>query len=346
MNKLFYRLYNNDIYNLNDDELEIHFENFGKNENRVHDARTFSIRYFNNDIDYNDENMEKVFTSPIIANLVKTKNHRDKLEILIFSNCQGHKISHLLKLNIFNKYFNYMLLANYIELTDENKCNLKVLLSKLDILIYQPIRESGIGIHLKYILDNINISRVKTVSLTYLYCNWYWLFDPKSLDILNKYKNLDIKREDIHNILTNFNGEILINRMEESFKIFEEKEKNVDIKILNYIKQNYKKQRLFFNKNHVTKNVIIYILNELLKILKIDIKLPNTYDLGVYYSYTFQPISSYVKNILELEFDEDTIGDEFYINYFYDYITNKDLNYLINKYDLNTNPDIFIKDRL
>ena len=46
MNNKFYRLYNDDICHLNDVELENHFENYGKNENRVYDARTFSIKYF------------------------------------------------------------------------------------------------------------------------------------------------------------------------------------------------------------------------------------------------------------------------------------------------------------
>lgn len=346
MNKNFYRLYNDDISHLNDHEIEMHFENYGKNEDRVYDARTFSIKYFNNDIDYIDENMLKVFTSPIIVNLVKTKNSTEKLEILIFSNCQGHHISFINKLNIFKKYFNITLIANYIELNDEIKNNLNIILHKLDILIYQPIRESGIGLQLKYILDNINLSRVKTITLTYLYCNWYWLFDVKSLYILNEYKNLDIKKEDVNYILSNINGEILKNRMIESFKIFEEKEKTVDIRVLDFIKQNYKKQRLFFNKNHITKPLIIYIINEFFKILKIDIELTNDFYLGIYNSNVFQPISSYIKKKLELEFDEDTIGDEFYINYFYDYINNKDLDYLINTYELNENKDIYIKDRL
>lgn len=346
MNKQFYRLYNDDVFCLNDVELESHFENYGKNQNRVYDARTFSIKYFNNDTDFNDENMEKVFLSPIIVDLVKTKKNTDKLQILIFSNCQGHHFSLISKLNIFNKYFNFTLIANYIELTDETRNKLEIIFNNLDILIYQPIRESGIGIHLKYVLDNINISRVKTITLTYLYCNWYWLFEPKSFDILNKYKNLDIKKKDIHNILCNFDGQIIKNRMEESFKIFEEKEKDVDIKILSYIKQNYKKQRLFFNKNHVTKHIIIYMLNEFFKILKIDIELKNTFDLGIYNSCVFLPISSYIKKILELEFQEDSMGDEFYINYFNDFINNKDLNHLLNTYELNVNSEIYIKDRL
>ena len=269
MNKNFYRLYNDDLSNLNDDELESHFEKYGKNENRVYDARSFSIKYFNNDIDYNDENMENVFlSSQVIVDLVKTKKTTDKIEVLIYSNCQGSVFLHINKLNIFNKYFNFLKIENYIELTDEIKNNLNTIFPKLDILIYQPIRESGIGIQLKYILENINLSRVKTITLTYLYCNWYWLFDTKSLDILDSYKNLDIKREDIHNILCNFNGEILKKRMEESFNIFEEKEKNVDIKVLNFIKQNYKKERLFFNKNHITKNVIIYMINEFFNFYK------------------------------------------------------------------------------
>lgn len=344
MDLLFYRNYNDDISDLNDIELTNHYNTYGINENRVYDAMSCSIKYFNNSIDYNDSNFKNIFcNSPIITRLVKTKCHSDKINILIYSNCQGNHISLLNKLNIFSKYFKFTYIANYVPFTNDIIEELNSLIPKLDILIYQPIRYSGIGSQQKYILNKINKTHVMTITLTYLYCDWYWIFGTSwkhTISFMDSYKNKTILKEEIGNIIHDIDFK-LEERMEKSFEIFKEKEQHLDIKLLDFIKKNYKYKRLFFTKNHVTKPVIIFILNEFLKLTNINIQISDDFDIGVYNSYIFQPISKYVKEILNLEFQEDPEGDQFYIDFFYDVINDKDNEYLNKKYECNENKNIY-----
>jgi len=342
-----YKIYNDDLKHLNDTELKEHFENVGKNEKRIYNLKSLSEIAFDNYEDYNLNYFESIFRSTIISDLIKSKNNKNKLKVFIFSNCQGNHISLLNKIEVFNNYFEFVYLQNYINIDDYDY--LQKIINTVDIFIYQTIRQSGIGSQLNYILNNID-NRVFKISLSYFYCNWYWLFGTSiidSLSSLDQYKNKNIiNRDDIYNILKHHDFN-LKDRMELSFKIFEEKEYNVDIKILPFIRENYKKFRLFFNKNHITKPVIIYFINEVLKKLKINILIDNTIDIGVYNNNYFQPISSLVKQSLNLEFEEDSIGDDFYIDFFNDYVNNNaSTDFLIEKYENNENPNIYIMNKL
>ena len=51
-------------------------------------------------------------------------------------------------------------------------------------------------------------------------------------------------------------------------------------------------------------------------ITKINIQINQDFYLGIYNSSVFNPITSYVKNILGLEFSEHYYGDKFYIGFF------------------------------
>ena len=350
-----YRLYNDDLNHLNNDELLRQFEETGKNENRIHNAKSLSEIIFQNLENYNDEYFENVFKSEIIVKIIKqNKKIKNKLIVFIFSNCQGHMINLLTKLPIFSHYFEFIVLPNYVEM-DPNYLNnnIKELIDKTDIFIYQTIRQSGIGSQLNFILDNMK-PEVFKISMYYIHCNWYWLFGiciKEPLESLDIYKDKNItERNDIFNILNEHNFK-LNERMEESFRIAQEKESQTDIKINQFIQDNYKKKRLFFMRNHMSKPCIIHLCNEVLRLLKIDISLNENIDLGRYNTDIFQPISSIIKKKLELEFEEDSMGDDFFIDFFNDYV-NKYLHNkltwieLAEKYDLYQNSDIYVYDRL
>ena len=107
--------------------------------------------------------------------------------------------------------------------------------------------------------------------------------------------------------------------MERSLNILQEKELNTDIKVADFIINNYKQKRLFHNCNHITKPMIINIVNQVLNILCININENIDIEIGIYNQTILHPISKTIQNILGLEyFDEE--GDQFYIDYIYDYI--------------------------
>lgn len=342
----FCREYNDDLNHMSDDKLLIYLNNFGINENRVFNAETFSIKYFNNYLDFNDENIKIFHQSKLLSELVKNKNNTDKLQILSFTNCQGMMLINCLKtLNLFNKYFNCIYIQNYENMNDEKRLEFNNLLKNIDIFLYQPVRD----IHSNNSKDILNLlpERTKKISMPYIYCNWYWLFNIIWDETINKLHVIhhNINKEQIKYILENniINFE-LEERMEKSLNILSEKELNLDIKVCEFIKNNYKKKRLFFNKNHFTKPVILFITNKFLELLDINIRINEDIHLGIYNSNVFIPITSYIKKILHLEFQEDSIGDNFFIDYFYDYINKLDNEKLIQKYELCENPDIYFKD--
>ena len=317
MELIFYKHYNNDLLNMTDDELINHYNEFGQYEDRVYNAKSFSNKYFNNDVDYNDENLKIFCLSPILKNIIINKKNNEKIQILIFSNCQGHHIPILLnKINIFTKYFNFTCIVNYIGMNDEQTKDFHKLLNNIDIYIYQPVRDchtTNSRSILKIIPDNV----IK-ISMPYIYCNWLWLFGyniKESIEISNTLLN---DKEYISNSLDKFN---IIKRMERSLNILKEKELNTDIKVADFIINNYKKKRLFHTCNHITKPMIINIIYQVLNILCINIneKIDESIDIGIYNQTIFHPISKTIQNILELEyFDEE--ADQFYIDYIYDYI--------------------------
>ena len=142
----FYREYNDDLNNMDDYELLNHFNNFGVNQNRVINAETFSIKYFNNNLDFNDENINVFYQSKLLSQLVKNKNNTDKLQILSFTNCQGMTTINCLKtLNLFNNYFNCIYIPNYEYMDDEKRVEFNNLLQNIDILLYQPVRDLHIN---------------------------------------------------------------------------------------------------------------------------------------------------------------------------------------------------------
>ncbi len=317
----------------------------------LNSAKEFSIKYFgiDNEEFYNDENIQIFYKSSVLVELIKTKKNLEKIKIFIFTNCQGmHFTISLNKISIFKKYFEITHIHNWQEINDEKRLIFNKLLNEMDIFIYQYVRDSNYN-STSSILPLIP-DRVIKISMPYIYCNWYWLFGISWDDTIQKIKdnnNNNLTKDEIKYILEKNKIDFEIEkRIENSLNILKTRENNLDIKVHDFIKNNYKKERLFFNKNHVTTSVIIYITNELLRILEINIKLDYNTDLGIYNSHVFQPISSYIKNLLKLEFEEDSYGDNFYVNFFYDIINNIDKETLKKKYELCENKDIFVNKKL
>ena len=70
LNCKYYKEFNNDLLNMTDNELINHYNEFGQYEDRVYNAESFSKKYFNNDVDYNEENLKIFYESSILKNIV------------------------------------------------------------------------------------------------------------------------------------------------------------------------------------------------------------------------------------------------------------------------------------
>jgi hypothetical protein len=353
----FYREYNDDLVFMTNDELQNHFDTYGKHENRVYNSKTFSIKYFNNNQDHNDHNIKIFYESKILSNLVKSMNSdrvNKKINIFLFTNCQGHHICLLHKINIFEKYFNFYCIRNYCERLDYEEEAFNNINKLCDIFVYQPITSAHFN-NTETILANID-PRIFKVSMPYTYCNWLWLFGKDingSMDFLTKYiSNNSIESNNLNNDIINdilYNNKIdfgIFDRMEKSLNILKEKELITDIKTHDFIIENYKRKRLFFTSNHLAPVMIIHIFKQLLNILNINIEINENLQLGIYNSITFYPISSYIKNILGLEYQPDSMGDTFYTNFFYDYCNNVCDEEINKKYVSYENQDMYFKDVL
>jgi hypothetical protein len=101
-----------------------------------------------------------------------------------------------------------------------------------------------------------------------------------------------------------FDALLLDKALDDFFAKVEEREKDWDIKCLKYIKENYKTNRLFYDPNHPTNNLISYITGELLAVLGIkEINLQNV-SVEALTGYEM-PIVNSVKNHYGLSFGED-----------------------------------------
>ncbi|NBV28522.1 hypothetical protein EBS02_05845 [bacterium] len=261
-----------------------------------------------------------------------------KMKVLFYTNCQGSNVMTVLtKVTSVERFFEITYINNFI---DDKTIDFYNSIPTYDIIIYQPVRDEHINASKKFL--PLVSKHTKLISFPYLYCNWLWPFGIELKDTLSLLPITPFVNGELLN-QTNFH---LKDRMLRSLSILEEKEKNTDIKVVNFIRENYKRRRLFFTKNHVTRPVLIHLGNEILRHLNITytIEEQKYTDLGVYNKYWIQPICSIVQRELDLEYvDED--GDTFFINYARDILVHRlEWERLHEKYILSDNFSIYSPD--
>lgn len=219
------------------------------------------------------------------------------MKIVIYANCQGIGISYFLKKSIYvlNNYD-----INHIRIDDlvlkKNNINYN-LISDADIFIYQPLDDKHENISTNNILKLLK-PECKKISFPYIYNNSFYpvkgplviknshrskpcsiIFDNSVIitDLIdNKYTLNEILELYKQNKI-NFNYQ---KRWDYTNNILQEKEENCDIKIVDFIKQNFSKQRLFLLENHPTSIIFINIVNQILEKLKIPKINSNNYNLN------------------------------------------------------------------
>lgn len=268
------------------------------------------------------------------------------MNILIYANCQGIGIKHFL---IKSKYIINNYKIKHIRIDELINKRLKLNIEKLknaDIFIYQYLDEKHGDICTKNILKYLKLD-CKKISFAYIYNNsFYPIKGPET--ILDKF---------IHKKCTSIydNSEVIINlinsglsleqiidlydknqidfnyslRWDTTNNILEQKESNCDVKVLNFIKSNFNKQRLFLLENHPTSIIFIEIVNQILQILNLDKLNIQNYGLNDANINGYLPIDESSKKYFNLEYSSDDNSSLYYkkiINNIYNFYTQYELN--------------------
>lgn len=208
----------------------------------------------------------------------------NKLKILFIGNCQNTGIIHFLKKSkYFNDNYEVKQYANWMLI--ENQADIPMAdIKSADVFIYQPLRpvhgcystdptvQGSIGY---YVND-----KCLTISYPYIFSSAMWpivqagqnqnrWFGGEVLDDLVINQRLT-KKEIVQLFLENKINWNYENRFNQSIKILKNKESITDLKISNFIIDNYKKNLLFLIPQHPTSLIFFHLANEILNKLNIE----------------------------------------------------------------------------
>ena len=239
---------------------------------------------------------------------------------------------------------------NHIRIDDlvlkKNNINYNIICSA-DIFIYQHLDDKHGKISTNNILKILK-PECKTISFPYIYNNSFYpvkgplvikdsyrskpcsvIFDNSEIitDLIDKKYNLnEILNLYLENKI-NFNYQ---KRWDYTNNILQEKEENCDVKIVDFIKQNFSKQRLFLLENHPTSIIFINVVNQMLEKIKIPKIKPINYSLDDANLGGLIPFDNSSNNFFNYEFDIESKNYQYYKQI----ITNKD--WIIRCYIINT----------
>jgi hypothetical protein len=270
-----------------------------------------------------------------------------KKKIIFFGSCQIEAISKLL--NKILKLENSKVIINWQYMIIDK--DLPEELFDCDIFIYQPYSGPKINYHTDLIISKLK-KNVKTISIPFLSFGGYWpdsvtdirnnltksdkliygLFPQQSFE-LSKYLTIE---EAFEKFDKNF---ISSNKIKEHIQICFEKiqqvEEKCDIKILNYMKDNYKTQQIFYTIQHPCNNLLIYITVKLYEILIGNVPLDylnyfkNIPEMLFVHTVMILP---YVKKELDLKFSSKNkifgkglVSDKEYVQIYFENINCKQL---------------------
>lgn len=208
----------------------------------------------------------------------------NKLRILFIGNCQNTGIIHFLKKSeYFEKNFEVKQYANWQLI--ENQCDIPMAdIQSADAFIYQPLRpvhgcystdptiEGSIGYY-------VNDKCLK-ISYPYIFSSAMWpivqagqgqnrWFGGEVID--NLIFNKKLSKQEILDLYQNDKIDWdYRNRFNKSVELLKRKESITDIKISDFILNNYKKELLFLIPQHPTSVVFLDVANQILERLNIE----------------------------------------------------------------------------
>tara|TARA_B100000029_G_scaffold351089_2_gene343538 strand:- start:57 stop:923 length:867 start_codon:yes stop_codon:yes gene_type:complete len=288
------------------------------------------------------------------------------MKIVIYANCQGIGISYFLKKSIdilsnpmrnssdgrnlagFCRNSLEFERISHIRIDDIvfKKSNINYnLIKNADIFIYQPLDDKHGNISTNSILKLLK-PECKKISFPYIYNNSFYpvigplvikdsyrskpcsvIFNNSEIitDLIDKKYNLNEILKLYQENKINFNYQ---KRWDYTNNILKEKEKNCDVKIVDFIKNNFSKQRLFLLENHPTSIIFINVVNQILEKLEIPVKInPTNYNLNdANLSGGLIPLDDSSNNFFNYEFNIEPNNYQYYkqiITNIYNFYTQK-----------------------
>ena len=219
-----------------------------------------------------------------------------KLKVLTYGTCQGGAIAKFLNQSKeFIEKYEIVATVRYYEYLFAHKHFIRdgaylPLIKDIDLLIYQPIT-NGLPDDLTENLLLLLKPDAISISIPYVYSTslWPFVFTLKR-DVTDRHENLDgdtfvrINVDSIDFLLKNgFDKKTILElfdnnqidyfyeiRHRTEMNILANKEKSIDIKVHDYIKENLKDKRLFMYSSHPTSHLFVHMTNQILAKLNIE----------------------------------------------------------------------------
>jgi hypothetical protein len=205
------------------------------------------------------------------------------IRVVLYGSCQLNSLYKILKNYLIDQETDVHVIQNWVYILDKKKLPLNMY--NCDIFIYQPYIGSldNIDYHTDTIIKKLK-PNVKIISVPFIASNIYWpdsITDirnnktktkilpfgkfPQQSCILSKYTNLVGPDGLLDNINTcHYSNQLLEKNINENFNKIYKVEKDCDIKILDFIKQNYKLNTLFHSIQHPTNKLLIHVANQII----------------------------------------------------------------------------------
>lgn len=244
---------------------------------------------------------------------------------IVVGNCQIYPVIEILKQSPdFAKHFSIKLFQPCHIITAESVKKLHRALQNCQILITQPIKDEyrnfiGLGTNK---LKSIISSKTELITIPSLYFNCYnpELFTIKNVNLnifssIFSYHHKQIfqsfisgysisqANEFINDINSNF---VKDSFLFDAFKEIAQRENNIDIKMLSFIQDNYKKDRLFWTFNHPAYSTLSALVRKILSVLSLHDDLAQSAQ-REYLDHTIFPILPSIRKRLDIYFKDNYI---------------------------------------
>jgi hypothetical protein len=198
---------------------------------------------------------------------------QNKTIIVCFGNCQAGQIAKYLETYLDQANYFVRAYSNF-----DNKHTTEEIIQAIslaDIIIYQPLSH-----HYNKDLSAENIKKIakvnaKLISFPYIYNEGVYSLETDGEKIIGTDTIIQLYEEGYSKnkiIQMRTDGKIdfkLKEKFTKSLNIMRDKEKNLDIKIVDFIELNYKEHQLFLSHNHPTNIIFNEIFIQLMTILQI-----------------------------------------------------------------------------
>lgn len=204
-------------------------------------------------------------------------------KVIAFGNCQAGQIKEILSSLLPNTEFQIRYLSNNAR-TGNKKSNQQIIasISNCDVLIYQPLSSAHGDISEENIIKTLKQDCV-AVSFPYIFNSGMYSLCHAPKASTHKYGNI-FGEEIIHNLILSGKSERQIiqayrkneidfnlkKRFVDSLGIMRRKEMTTNIKLTEFIENNYKNQKLFVTHNHLTG----FLLQEIIRQIDLITPLP------------------------------------------------------------------------